>query len=349
MKAAVYLGGRKNIHVKDVPDPKLGEGEALIKIEACNICGVDVRTYEFGDKKIKPPRILGHELAGTVAEIHNDKGGVVPGDRVIVYAVLTCSTCSYCIQGLQNLCDNRSAISYQYDGAFADYMVVPRQAVSNNQIIRIPEYLCHEEAALSEPLGCVLNSHRRLNIGIKDTVAVIGAGPIGLMHCLVSRLEGANYICLMDKSEARLERAGRFGFDSYIHITDSRDHIRKAGKMNNNLGPNKIIVACASAEAQADALEMASKEARIDFFGGLAKSDPYATLNSNLIHYKQLLVTGSYSQRIDDFETALDLISGKLFPAEKFITHVFELKNIIEAFELIQSGDAIKISIKPGH
>lgn len=347
MKAAVYLGGPKNIEVQEFPKPVIKDGEALIKVEACHICGVDLRTYTYGDKKITPPRILGHELSGTVAELKSDVAGVEVGNRVTMYVVLPCGTCTYCKKGRANLCETRTTMAYQHDGAFAEYMAVPRQAVENKQLIRIPDHVSFEEAALTEPLGCVINAHNRLNIGLKDTVVVIGAGPIGLLHSLVSKIEGANHICLMDVSENRLKLAEKFGFDSYVLVTEGVEHIEKAKALNDGLGPDVVIVACAVAQAQVDALEMAGKAARLEFFGGLPKSNPYANLNTNLIHYRELVVSGSYSETIEDFMTALKLIASGSFPAQGIITHRFELTDFLKACEVFQSGQAIKISIQP--
>ncbi|UCF96457.1 MAG: alcohol dehydrogenase catalytic domain-containing protein [Spirochaetaceae bacterium] len=347
MKAAVYLGGPQNIAVQDIPVPKTGKGEALLKIGACNICGVDLRTYKHGDAKIQPPRVLGHELSGTVVELEHGEAGVKVGDRIIMYVVIPCGTCVYCKKGRANLCETRSTMAYQHDGAFAEYMRVPKQALDNRQLIRIPEHISFEEAALSEPLGCVLNAHGRLNIGIKDTVVVIGAGPIGLLHGVVSKIEGANHVCLMDVSQKRLELAEQFGFHSYVPVSEQGNHIKTAQTLNDGLGPDVVIVACAAAQAQVDALEMAGKMARIEFFGGLPKSNPYANLNTNLIHYRELVLTGSFSSKIDDFTAALRLIVSGTLPSSKIITHRVALKDFLEAFEHIQSGRAIKVSIQP--
>jgi len=347
MKAAVYLGGPKNIAVQEVPKPELNDGEALLKIGACNICGVDSRTYNHGDPKIEPPRVLGHELSGTVAELKNSNAGVEVGDRVIMYVVLPCGTCLYCKRGRANLCETRTTIAYQHDGAFAEYMRVPKQAVDNRQLIRIPESVSFEEAALTEPLGCVINAHGKLSIGIKDTVVVIGAGPIGLLHAVVSKIEGANHVCLMDLSEKRLELAEQFGFDSYVKVSAEGKHIETARALNGGLGPDVVIVACAAAQAQVDALEMAGKMARIEFFGGLPKSNPNANLNTNLIHYRELAVSGSFSSKMEDFAVALRLIASGMLPSDKIITHRVALTDFVEAFDHIQSGRAIKVSIKP--
>ena len=185
MKAAVYMGGPDNIQIQDVPEPSIAEGEALIRIEACNICGVDLRTFNNGDKKITPPRILGHELSGSVVELKSNSVDLKVGDRVTMYVVIPCGVCSFCRKGRTNLCDNRTTMGYDHDGGFAEYMLVPRPALENKQLIRLPGHISFEAAALAEPLGTVINSHGHLNIGIKDTVVIIGAGPIGLLHSLI--------------------------------------------------------------------------------------------------------------------------------------------------------------------
>ena len=160
MKAAVYLGGPKNIRVQEVPDPVPKEGEILVKIGAANICGVDSRTYNHGDKKITPPRILGHEFAGTVVEVAGKHTDIKAGDRVTAYVVLPCGSCVYCKRGRANLCDTRTTISYHHDGAFADYMVIPRQAVENRHVFRIPLHtiwtgmpICSHRSAMTQFRG----------------------------------------------------------------------------------------------------------------------------------------------------------------------------------------------------
>lgn len=341
------MGGARNIQVKTVADPVIGQGEAILRIGACNICGVDLRTYTHGDEKIKPPRILGHELAGTVVELASDKAGVKVGDRVAMHVVLACGACTYCKRGRPNLCDNRTTMSYQHDGAFAQFMIVPRAAVENRQLIRIPDHVSFEEAALAEPLGCTLNAHGHLNIGSNDTVVVIGAGPVGVLHSVVARIERAAHVCLMDVSAQRLKLAEQFGLDSYIVAKEDGSHIRAARQLKEGLGPDVVIVACAAAQAQADALEMAGKTARVEFFGGLPKPNPCARLNTNLIHYRELVVSGSFSQSMEHFQAAMKLVGSGKLPAAKIVSHRFTLDSILKAFEMIQAGQTMKVAVRP--
>ncbi len=345
MKAAVYRG-KEQILVETQPIPAIAEGEVLIKVEACTVCGVDLRTYRHGDAKIAPPRILGHEFSGIVAESNAPDAGLKPGDRVCMYIVLACGVCRYCQAGRANLCTSRTTMAYHHDGAFAEYIRIPAAAVRQRQLYKVPEHVPLAHAALAEPLGCVLNAHSRLALSFSDTVAVIGAGPIGIMHALVAKARGARQVMILESSPSRLELAKRFGFDEYILVKD-KAHLEAVAKATDGIGPSAVIVAVGVAQAQADALEMAGRGARVEFFGGLPKSKPEALLNTNHLHYKELMVSGSYSEKRSDYEAAQAMIFTGRLPAKDLITHDLPLERINEAFGLMESGDGLKIAIKP--
>ncbi len=348
MKAAVYHG-KERLPVEEVAVPELEEGEVLIAIDACAVCGTDLRTYRHGDKKIAPPRILGHEFCGKVVESRaGDKARVRVGERVVMYIVLPCGECRYCQGGRQNLCVSRTTMSYHYDGAFAPLMKVPAKAVSNGQLFPVDTDIPSEHMSLAEPLGCVINAHGRLGIGLHDTVAVVGAGPIGVMHAAVARLQGAQRVWMLDVSPARLRLAESFDIDGTIPVTADGAHLDEMEKRTDGLGPSVVIVACSHAQAQADALALAGKGARVEFFGGLPKSAPTALLNTNHLHYKELMVTGSYSEKMSDFQASQALIQSGRFPADRIITHTLPLEAIDQAFPLMESGEALKVCINPG-
>jgi L-iditol 2-dehydrogenase len=347
MEAAVYRG-KEALYIEEVPDPVLDEGEVLIAIDACAVCGTDLRTYRHGDQKIQPPRILGHEFCGRVVESRaGNDANIQLGDRVVMYIVLPCGQCRYCQKGRQNLCLGRTTMSYHYDGAFAPLMKVPAAAVSNGQLFKVKTDISSAHMGLAEPLGCVINAHGRLNIGLHDTVAVIGAGPIGVMHAAIARLQGAQKVWMLDVSEARLAKASAFDFDGTVQVSEDGAHVAAMAELTNGFGPSVVIVACSHAQAQADALEIAGKGGRVEFFGGLPKSAPTAVLNTNHLHYKELMVTGSYSEKQSDFEASQALIQSGRFPADKIITHTLPLKQIAEAFPLMESGEALKVCITP--
>ena len=346
MQAAVYRG-KEAIVIEEVATPTIGAGELLVEVEACTVCGVDLRTFRHGDAKITPPRILGHEFCGRVVESAAPDANVKVGDRVVMYIVIACGRCKYCQDGRANLCIQRTTMSYHHDGAFARYVRIPAAAVAARQVYRVPDHVLPEHAALSEPLGCVLNAHARLNIGFRDTVAVIGAGPIGIMHAVAARLRGAKQVIMVETSAERLELAKRFPIDATVRSDGTTSHIDEVRRLTDGEGPSVVIVACGVGQAQADALEMAGKAARVEFFGGLPKSKPMATLNTNHIHYKELTISGSYSEKRSDFESAMGIVFSGRFPSADLVTTKLPLSRICEAFPLMEQGSALKVSIAP--
>jgi L-iditol 2-dehydrogenase len=345
MLAAIYEG-KNAITVRETADPQLEAGELLLKVEACTVCGVDLRTWKHGDAKIAPPRILGHEFCGHVVASSAPDSGFQIGERVVVYIVIACGSCRWCQDGRANLCTARSTLSYHHDGAFAQYVRIPAQAVRQRQVYRVPEHVPSHHAALSEPLACVLNAHNRLNIGFRDTVAIIGAGPIGIMHAVAARLRGARTVLMLETSEQRLESAKAFGIDAAIRV-NGEEHLQAVADATQGEGLSVVIVACGAAQAQADALLMAGRGARVEFFGGLPKSAPTATLNTNQIHYKELTISGSYSEKRSDFESAMNLVFSGRFPCEQLITTHLPLSRLTEAFPLMENGQALKVCITP--
>jgi L-iditol 2-dehydrogenase len=346
MKAAVYYG-KEDLRVESVADPSLADGELLLEIEACSVCGTDLRTYRNGDQKIAPPRVLGHEFCGRVLESRNPNANVKKGDRVVMYIVLSCGECKYCRAGRENLCISRTTMSYHYDGAFAPLVKVPAKAVSRNSLFKVTTDQTSQQMSLAEPLGCVANAHTHLEIGLRDRVAVIGAGPIGAMHAVLARLQGAQAVHMIDINPKRLDMMKRFDIDGTIISDKEGSHLKQALEETDGEGFDVVIVAVSHASAQADALEIAGKGARVEFFGGLPKSNPTAVLNTNHLHYKELMLSGSYSERISDFRTAYQLIESGRFPADKFITHVLPLDRIHESFSMMESGEALKVCIDP--
>ena len=346
MKAAVYLG-KEQLPVREVPEPTLEAGELLLEIDACSVCGTDLRTYRHGDKKITPPRILGHEFCGRVVESRAPGANVQVGDRAVLYIVLVHGRDRYVEMGRENLTANRTTISYHHDGAFAPRMKVPALAVELGNLFKVTSDISSEVMSLAEPLGCCMNAHSRLGIGLKDTVAVIGAGPIGVMHAALARLQGAQRVLLLDQNAARLAMAKRFDIDAAIQVKPDGSHRETVRELTDGFGPDVVVVAASAAAAQSDALEIAAKAGRVNFFAGLPKSNPIAPLDVNQIHYKELVISGSYSEKKSDFQAAFALLHSGRFPAEKIITHRLPLERIEEAFPLMESGEALKVCILP--
>jgi L-iditol 2-dehydrogenase len=346
MKAAVYLG-KEQLPVLDVADPTLEVGEMLLEIDACSVCGTDLRTYRHGDAKIVPPRILGHEFCGRVVESRAPDAEVKVGDRVVMYIVLVHGSDRYVEMGRENLTPHRTTMSYHHDGAFAPRMKVPALAVRNRNLFRVTSEMTSEVMSLAEPLGCCMNAHSRLGVGLKDTVAVIGAGPIGIMHAALARLQGAQKVFVLDNNPARLAMAQRFDIDGTFLVQPDGSHREAVRAATAGQGPDVVIVAVSAASAQNDALDLAARAGRVNFFAGLPKSNPVAPLDVNHIHYKELVISGSYSEKKSDFQAAFALLHSGRFPADRIITHRLPLDRIGEAFPLMESGEALKVCILP--
>ncbi len=346
MKAAVYEG-KEQIPIREVPVPTLADGELLLAIEACSICGTDLRTYRHGDKKITPPRILGHEFCGRVVESRATNANVTVGDRVVMYIVIVHGTDRYVEMGRANLTTHRTTMSYHHDGAYAPFMKVPALAVAQGCLFKVTGELSSVEMSLAEPLGCVMNAHSRLGVGLKDTVAVIGAGPIGMMHAVLARSQGAQKVFVLDTNPSRLEMAKRFEIDGTQLVSPDGSHRAQIAELTQGIGADVVIAAVSSPHAMNDALEIAAKAGRVCFFAGLPKSNPVATLDANQIHYKELVVSGSYSEKKSDFQAAFALLNSGRFPSQKFVTHTLPLDRLVDGFHLMESGEALKVCILP--
>jgi L-iditol 2-dehydrogenase len=347
MKAAIYEG-KGQINVREVADPVLEAGEILLEIEACSVCGTDLRTFRHGDSKIIPPRILGHEFCGRVVETTAPDANVSVGDRVVMYIVINHGSDRYVEMGRSNLSIHRTTMSYHHDGAFARYMKVPAAAVRQQALFKVIRAdITPIELSVCEPLGCCMNAHSRLGVGLNDTVAVIGAGPIGIMHAELARAKGAQRVIIMDNNPARLEMARGFAVDDAVLVKKDSGHRAEVAELTSGNGPDVVIVAVSSESAQNDALHIAAKAARVCFFAGLPKNAPVALLDVNQIHYKELVVTGSYSEKRSDFQAAFSLIQEGRFPAKRIVTHTLPLNRIAEAFPLMESGEGLKVCILP--
>jgi L-iditol 2-dehydrogenase len=340
MKAAVFLAPGK-IEIRDVERPKCRKGEVLMKVRACAICGTDVRIFYHGQKNVVPPHITGHEIAGTIVETGTGVRGYKVEQKVTVVTCVGCGKCRFCMDGIYNLCERPRYIGYYYPGGFAEYMVVPEEAVRGNNIIKVPNKLDFAGIAIVEPLSCVINGQDYLSIRKGNTVVIFGAGPIGCMHAELARVKGAGQIILFDVSDARLKIAGRFKGINILN-NSSIDPVEKVMNLTNGKGADVIIAACSVNSVQEQALQMAGKKARISFFAGLPKDNPYIRLDSNIVHYREISIFGAFASHRKQYEQALKLLSSGKIDAGKFITHKFKLEEIVKGIETTKSGQGLK-------
>jgi len=345
MKAAIYEGPGKMV-VKEVPTPEPKPGEILLKVKTCAVCGTDVRIYTYGQKNVKPPMILGHEIGGIIEEIGQDvEGDFQKGDIVTVVTSVGDQTCYYCQKGYYNLCDNPRYIGYYFPGGFAEYVIIPEQAVKGNNIIKIDVDIDFPEISMIEPLSCCVNGQEYLNIQAGEIVVIFGGGPIGCMHAELARVKQAEKIILIDIVEEKLELAKKVGVTHVIN-SGKEDVEKKIKALTDGHGADVVITACSVKNVQETALEITAKKGRISYFAGVTKDDPFIKFNSNILHYNEISLFGAFASYRKQFEMAYDLIASGHIDAKKFITHKFPLDDIIKAFELKSRGEGLKSIIE---
>jgi L-iditol 2-dehydrogenase len=351
MRAAV-MSDVGSIAVEDVPDPRLDPDGAVIRVEACGICGTDARTFFNGDPRAPAPWVLGHEPVGLLEEIGEGAElppGVHKGDRVFVGSILSCRECRWCTEGFQNLCERHELYGYDpYPGAYAEYAPVPPIALVN--LFPLPPELPSELATVADPFACALNGIEMADIQLGDTVVILGSGPIGCWQTLLARDRGAARIYLSDVIRERLDLAlevvGAFVDDAWVAGEDNG--VEEVRSRTEGRGAERVIVAAPAKPAQQAALEMAAKRARVVYFAGLPKHDPVSPLDMNQLHYKELAVLGAYGATHRQYRITMGYLDRRREELAPIVTHRFPLDGIEEAFETIRSGTGLKMVIEPG-
>ncbi|HOL67536.1 MAG TPA: zinc-dependent dehydrogenase [bacterium] len=347
MKAAVFHGV-EDIRIQEWPQPHCGPKEVLVKVSYCAICGTDLRIFYHGHKKVNPPAIIGHEITGVIEKVGESvsQSDFRAGDPVTVVTSVGCGHCRLCQRGWYNLCPDTRAIGYFWPGGFAEYLLVPEEAVAQQAIIRLPEKLSLLDGTLVEPLSCVINGQSYLNIRDGETVVIFGGGPVGLMHACLAKAEGASQVLVVDPDFERLERFGK-KFEGLILLDPKKVKVKEeVARLTAGAGADVVITACPVKQAQLDGLEILAGRGRISFFGGLPKDDSLITLDANLIHYRELSVFGAFASNRKDYLKAAQLLVSGVIPAEKFITRVFSLEEIVEGLHQIKQGAVLKAVVK---
>jgi len=273
---------------------------------------------------------------------------VKKGDRVFLGSILTCGRCHWCMDGYQNLCDEHLLYGYDpYPGAYAEYAAVPPIAMKN--LIPLPPDLPSDLATVADPFACALNGIEVLNIRIGDTVLILGAGPIGCWQAVMARDNGAGKVFLSDVNRQRLDIAlgavGSFVDDAWVAGEDNG--LAQALEHTGGKGPERVIVAAPSKQAQQAALEMAAKRARVVYFAGLPKHDRIRPLDMNQLHYKELEILGAYGATHRQYRLTMEYLGRRRDELAAVVTHRFPLDKIGEAFETIRSGSGLKMVVVP--
>jgi L-iditol 2-dehydrogenase len=345
MRAAL-LYGKEDFRIQEVATPEIGENDLLLHVKSAFVCGTDVRMFKNGYQGISEdsPVILGHEFSGLIAKVGKNVKGYSEGMAVAVAPNMGCGTCDRCVSGNTQLCKDYCALGIHLNGGFAEYVRIPEAAVQQGNIAEIPSGMSFEEAAIVEPLSCVYNGFTKTHIGPGDTVLIIGAGPIGIMHAKLAKMAGAVKVFINDISEDRLALCLKS--DSFFTPVDAsiplQDHIEE---LTNGRGVDVCITACPVPQVQTMALELTAVNGRVLFFGGLPAERANVSLNTNLIHYKQLLVTGTTRSNLAQFRTTIQLIANGLIEVKDLITSRSPIEGIQETIENVSKGIGLKSTI----
>ena len=343
---AVRLYGAKDLRVEEVEKPRISENEILMRVKAATICASDIRSYNYGNGRMRPPRILGHEIAGDVAETGSNVKGYDSGTRITLNPNIFCGRCIFCLTGRHELCDERRALGFDVDGGFAEYLLIPFESIRTGVICEIPDNVSYEEAALIEPISCCLHAQTMVKVGAGDTVTIIGAGPMGIMHIVMAKALGASRVIVSEINEQRLQKAVDFGADMAVNSA-KEDLASRVFEATGRHGADVVIVAVGSRSASEQALGLLSKGGRVCFFAGLEKGKEGVRLNANIIHYRETVVSGSFASTPYEFHQTVLLAASRKLNMKTIVTHRFSLDDASKAFEMALSGKALKVCINP--
>jgi L-iditol 2-dehydrogenase len=333
------------LRLEQVDLPNVGPDEILVKIAVTLTCGTDLKMYKRGHPFAKPPQIIGHEFAGVVTEVGGNVQKFKEGMRVVAANSAPCNSCFFCRRGKQNLCEhlNENVIGFSWPGAYAEYVRVPAHIVKQNTH-QIPSHVSFKQAAVMEPLACVVHGIELAGIGIADTVVVIGAGPIGLLHLQLAR-RSARRVIVSDLSRRRLDTAQQLGADQVIEAGQD-DQVKRVKELTHGKGADIVIEAAGLPETWEKAVAMTRPGGTTLLFGG-CRSGTTITLDTGSLHYGEMTIKGAFHHTPSCVEKALNLIASGAVKAGYLVGREMPLAEVANALDLMAKGEAVKVAIRP--
>jgi L-iditol 2-dehydrogenase len=343
MTAAV-LYGKEQLRIETVQVPKLGPGDVLVRVRAALTCGTDVKVFRRGyhARMIRPPALFGHELAGDVVAVGGEVEGFKVGQRIVAANSAPCGECFYCLRGQENLCED---LLFN-NGAYAEYIRIPGRIVSKN-MHEIPAHSSYQDAALVEPLACVMRGLEETGVCPGDTIAVIGLGPIGMMFVRLAKAVYNARVIAIGRRPSQLDRATIMGADEVVLNDEGADVVTPVRRLTGGRGADVVIEAVGLPEVWQLAVKLLRRGGTVNFFGGCAEGTEFP-VDTSLMHYSELSLKASFHHTPVLIRQALDAVGRGYVTAKDFVNRVEPLSNLIEVMQHLMSHNGhMKTAIIP--
>lgn len=341
MKASVCYK-QNDLRTEDLPIPEISDNEVLIKMLACGLCGTDIQKIR-GDS-VNKPTVLGHEVVGEIVKKGKNVSKFEIGDRVITAIHVPCFTCHYCNKGHYTICEQFRTNNID-PGGFAEFIRIPELHL-NHLTHKVSNNVTDEEATLIEPIACCLHGLKQADIRPNDSVLIMGAGTIGILHAQLAKIKGANKVIVSDMSEFKLQKALKVGCDYAINIKE-KNIIDEVNKITDGQGVDVIVIAAGVSSLVADAVNMVRRAGKIIVFSGFDKNKS-VTLDVSRFFKDEISIIGTYSVTPYEFPEALDLLEKRKLNTKEMITHVYPLNKLSEAIDISTNPEqpVLKVIIK---
>ncbi len=343
MTAAV-LYGKEHLRIEQVDVPKVQPGDVLVRVRAALTCGTDVKVFRRGyhARMIQPPALFGHELAGDIVAVGPGVTDFKPGQRVVAANSAPCGICYFCQRDKENLCED---LLFN-NGADAEYIRIPARIVQKNTLL-IPEHISYQDAALVEPLACVMRGLEESGVRPGDTVAVIGLGPIGMMFVRLAKTVYQARVIAIGRRQSQLDRASRMGADELVLNDEGADVVGPVHRLTGGYGADVVIEAVGLPEVWQLAVRLLRRGGVINFFGGCPTGTEVG-VDTNLLHYSELTLKASFHHTPALIRKAFDAVKGGYVSAKDMVNRVEPLSNLLEVMQHLMSHNGhMKTAIIP--
>jgi L-iditol 2-dehydrogenase len=343
MMTAAVLYGREDVRVERVLVPDIGPEDVLVRVRAALTCGTDLKVFRRGyhAKMIVPPALFGHELAGDIVAVGENVEGFRTGQRVVAANSAPCGKCFFCRRGEESLCED---LLFN-NGAYAEYIRIPGRIVQHN-LYHIPDTLAYKDAALIEPLACVVKGLDDTGLKSGDNVVVVGQGPIGMMFTRLARVYGARVIAVARRVE-RLEMAARMGANECVLNGSGHDAVARIKDLTGGYGADVVIEAVGKPETWELAVRLLRRGGTVNFFGG-CPADTRVSLDTGLLHYSELKCIASFHHTPAIIRKALGIVSRGEISAREFVKQEEPLTSLNSVLRHLMSHNGhMKTAIIP--